>query len=152
NRLEAQTGGAMPLSLTPEGRDLIVMHRDLRRMEGDLEVTQRRLQKRNQQLSGLPRVDGRAASDGSASLIGRNDVAPAEYDTMVKRYDWLLDKQDSLLKLSAERDPSRAMFYVIDKANLPRLPAAPNRLKLQAFALVMAAAFGMAIAFAVETP
>jgi uncharacterized protein involved in exopolysaccharide biosynthesis len=152
NRLETQKGSAMPLSMTPEGRDLIAMRRDLRRTEADLEVTQKRLHRRNQQLSEMPRGDGRAAFDKSASLIGRNDVARAEYDTLVKRYNWLLDKQDSLLKSSAERDPSRAMFYVIDKASLPRLPAAPNRLALQAFALMLAAAFGLAIAFAVETP
>ena len=46
NRLEAQTAGASPLSMTPEGRDLIAMRRDLRRMEADLEVTQMRLQRR----------------------------------------------------------------------------------------------------------
>jgi uncharacterized protein involved in exopolysaccharide biosynthesis len=152
NRLEAQTAGAAPLSMTPEGRDLIAMRRDLRRMESDLEVTQRRLQRRNQQLSDMPKGDGRAAPDRPASLIGRNDIARAEYDTMVKRYNWLLDKQDSLLKSSAERDPSRTMFYVIDKANLPRLPSAPNRLLLQVFALAMAAAFGLAVAIAIETP
>jgi len=152
NRLESQTGGAMPLSMTPEGRDLIAMRRDLRRMEADLEVTQRRLQRRNQQLGDMPRGDRRAAPDISASLIGRNDIARAEYDTLVKRYNWLLDKQDSLLKSSAERDPARTMFYVIDKANLPLLPAAPNRLMLQVLALAMAVAFGLAVAFAMETP
>jgi uncharacterized protein involved in exopolysaccharide biosynthesis len=152
NRLEAQTAGAAPLSITPEGRDLIAMRRDLRRMESDLEVTQWRLQRRNQQLSDMPKGDGRAAPDRPASLIGRNDMARAEYDTMVKRYNWLLDKQDSLLKSSAEGGVVRTMFYVIDKANLPRLPAAPNRLLLQVFALAMAAAFGLAVALAIETP
>src|SRR5262245_56831339 len=44
------------------------------------------------------------------------------------------------------------MFYVIDKANLPLLPAAPNRLLLQLFALAMAAALGLAVALAIETP
>src|SRR5262247_114806 len=152
NRLETQTAGAAPLSMTPEGRDLIAMRRDLTRMESDLDVTQRRLQRSNQQLSVMPKGDGRAAPDRPALLIGRNDMARAEYDTMVKRYNWLLDKQDSLLKSSAERDTSRTMFYVIDKANLPGLPAAPNRLMLQVFALAMAAAFGLAVAFAMETP
>src|SRR5262249_41849287 len=152
NRLETQKGSAMPLSMTPEGRDLIGMRRDLRRTEADLEVTQKRLHRRNQQLSEMPRGDGRAAFDKSASLIGRNDVARAEYDTLVKRYNWLLDKQDSLLKSSAERDPSRTIFYVIDKANLPRLPSAPNRLLLEVFALAMAVAFGLVVAIAIETP
>src|SRR4030095_13968795 len=87
-----------------------------------------------------------------ASLSGRNDMARAEYDTLVKRYNWLLDKQDSLLKSGAERDPARTMFYVIDKANLPRLPSAPTRLMMQVFALAMAAAFGLAVALAIETP
>jgi protein tyrosine kinase modulator len=152
NRLEAQTAGASPLSMTPEGRDLIAMRRDLRRMEADLEVTQMRLQRRNQQLGDLPKGDMRAAPDRPASLIGRNDMARAEYDTLVKRYNWLLDKQDSLLKSRADGNESRTMFYVIDKASLPRLPSAPNRLLLQVFALAMAAAFGLAVALAIETP
>jgi polysaccharide biosynthesis transport protein len=152
NRLEAQTAGASPLSMTPEGRDLIAMRRDLRRMEADLEVTQMRLQRRNQQLGALPKGDMRAAPDRPASLIGRNDMARAEYDTLVKRYQWLLDKQDSLLMSRADGNESRTMFYVIDKASLPRLPSAPNRLLLQVFALAMAAAFGLAVALAIETP
>ena len=152
NRLEAQTAGGAPLTMTPEGRDLIAMRRDLRRMEADLEVTQMRLQRRNQQLGDMPKGGGRAAPDRAASLIGRNDMAHAEYDTLIKRYNWLLDKQDSLLKSNSERDPGRTMFYVIDKASLPRLPSAPNRLMLQGFALVMAAAFGLAVALAIEAP
>jgi uncharacterized protein involved in exopolysaccharide biosynthesis len=152
NRLEAQTAGATPLSMTPEGRDLIAMRRDLRRMEADLEVTQMRLQRRNQQLGDMPKGGMRAAPDRPASLIGRNDMARAEYDTLVKRYNWLLDKQDSLLKSRADGNESRAMFYVIDKASLPRLPSAPNRLLLQIFALAMATAFGLAVALAIETP
>src|SRR5262245_26534220 len=152
NRLGAQTAGATPLSMTPEGRDLIAMRRDLRRMEADLQVTQMRLQKRNQQLGDMPKGDRRAAPDRSASLIGRNEMARAEYDTMVKRYNWLLDKQDSLLMSGVGENASRTMFYVIDKASLPRLPSAPNRLLLQVFALAMAAAFGLAVALAIETP
>jgi hypothetical protein len=128
------------------------MRRDLRRMEADLEVTQMRLQRRNQQLGDMPKGGMRAAPDRPASLIGRNDMARAEYDTMVKRYNWLLDKQDSLLKSRAEGNESRTMFYVIDKASLPRLPSAPNRLLLKVFALAMAAAFGLAVALAIETP
>jgi uncharacterized protein involved in exopolysaccharide biosynthesis len=152
NRLETQTGATLPMSMTPEGRDLIAMRRDLKRMESDLEVTQRRLDRRNQQLSKMPAASGPAAFGGPVSLLTRNEAARAEYDTMVKRYTWLLEKQDSLLKLSAVRDPSRMMFYVIDKANLPQFPAAPNRMLLALIALAAAGAFGLAIAFAAETP
>jgi uncharacterized protein involved in exopolysaccharide biosynthesis len=152
NRLESQTGGTMPMSLTPEGRSLIGMRRDLSRMEAELEVTQRRLQRRNQQLNEMPAASKRAAPGIPASSIARNEVARAEYDTLVKRYTWLLEKQDALMRLSASRDPSRTMFYVIDKANLPGVPTAPNRLMLQLIALAAAAVFGLAVAFAFETP
>lgn len=152
NRLEAQTGGSMPMTMTPEGRELITMRRDLRRMEADLELTQRRLQRRSQQLSDMPRAGSRAAPVMSARPTGGDDMARAEYDTLVKRYNWLLEKQDSLLKASAERDPARTMFHVINKANLPRLPAGPNRFFLQVFALALAVAFGLAVALAIETP
>jgi uncharacterized protein involved in exopolysaccharide biosynthesis len=156
NRMETQTGTASPAPLTPEGHDLIAMRRDLRRTEADLEVTRMRLERRNQQLGKMPAGDERIPSNGPAagpaSLAGRNDMARAEYDALVRRYNWLLDKQDSLLKSSAERDPSRSMFYVVDKANLPRLPAAPNRAAMQAFALTLSAVFGLAIAFAFEAP
>jgi hypothetical protein len=128
------------------------MRRDLKRMESDLEVTQRRLERRNQQLSKMPAVSERSAAGAMAPVVARNDVARAEYDNMVRRYTWLLEKQDSLLKLSAARDPSQMMFYVIDKANMPRLPAAPNRMLLILIALAAAGAFGLAIAFAAETP
>jgi len=104
----------------------------------------------------MPARDERASSDGPAlgpaGLAGRNEMARTEYDTLIKRYSWLLEKQDSLLKWGAGRDSSSSMFYVIDKANLPRLPAAPNRMAMKAFALTLAAIFGLVIAFAFETP
>lgn len=149
SRLETQTGATLPISLTPEGRHLIAMRRDLKRMEADLEVTQRRLQREHQQLNITPAASAQGVSGGATPMVA---VARAEYDTLVKRYTWLLEKQDSLSKPNAVRDPSRAMFYVIDKANLPGAPAAPNRLLLQLIALAAAAAFGLAIAFAFETP
>jgi succinoglycan biosynthesis transport protein ExoP len=152
NRMETQTSAGAPMTMTPEGRDLLAMRRDLRRMEADLEVTGRRLQRGSERLSKMPSGAARAAPVGPARMIAGNDMARAEYDTLVKRYAWLLERQDSLLRLSLARDPSRTMFHVIDKANLPRLPSAPNRLFLQLAALAAAAAFGLAIAFAIETP
>ncbi|MGH9752439.1 MAG: hypothetical protein ACREA2_06600 [Blastocatellia bacterium] len=152
NQIETRTTDSLPMSLTPEGRDLITMRRELKRMEGDLEVTQKRLQRRNEQLGGMPAPPDPTVFDEAPPLVARNDAAHAEYDTLVKRYTWLLERQDSLAKLNAAQDTSGAMFYVIDKANLPGIPTSPNRFMLQLIALVAAAAFGLAIAFATETP
>ncbi len=154
--LDTQTGPVSPLPLSPEGRELGVMRRDLIRMETDLGVVQRQLQRKNQQISKLPQ-----AADSSADLIPMrapspaDDVARTEYDRMVMRYGWLLDKQDSLMKLSGAQgpaSPTKAMFHVIDAANAPRLPAAPNRLFLQLIALGVAILFGLFVTLAVELP
>src|SRR5262249_19707460 len=92
------------------------------------------------------------ATAGPKSRGVRDDVARTEYDRLVMRYNWLLEKQDSMLKLSGARGPSQMMFYVIDNPNLPRLPAAPNRFMLQLIALGVAALFGLGIAIAMEIP
>jgi len=64
------------------------MRRDLRRTEADLEVTRMRLERRNQQLGKMPAGDERVLSNGPAagpaSLAGRNDMARAEYDALVR--------------------------------------------------------------------
>ncbi|MGH9935399.1 MAG: Wzz/FepE/Etk N-terminal domain-containing protein, partial [Blastocatellia bacterium] len=164
NRLETQTGPALPAPLTPESRELGTMRRDLRRMETDLEVVQRQLQRKNQQIGKLPPVPdpvvdpvagssaNPAGTESPASMAVRDDVARTEYDRMVMRYNWLLEKQDSMLKLSGARGPSQMMFHVIDNPSLPRLPAAPNRFTLQLMALGVAILFGLFIAFVIEIP
>jgi len=156
NRLETQTAPALPAPLTPESRELSVMRRDLGRMETDLEVVQRQLQRKNQQISVLPLVAGSSAdpagTESPASVAVRDDVARTEYDRLVMRYNWLLEKQDSMLKLSGARGAAQMMFHVIDNPSLPRIPAAPNRLTLQLIALGVAILFGLFIAFVIEIP
>lgn len=151
-RLETQTGTALPLELTPEGRELLALKRELRRMEADLDLAQRRLQRKNQQISGIPPVSTQPTPDRSLSGAPVDNVARTEYDRLVIRYSWLLDKHDSMLKLSGAQGPAHMLFYVIDAPSLPRLPVAPNRLILQLVALGMAIVFGLFIALAVEIP
>ncbi len=151
-RLETQTGTALPTALTPEGRELLAMKRELRRMEADLDLAQRRLQRKSQQISGLPPVASPPAPDRSLSGAPVDNAAHTEYDRLVLRYSWLLEKHDSMLKLSGAQGPTHMLFYVIDAPSLPRLPVAPNRLILQMVAFVMAILFGLFIALAVEIP
>jgi len=160
NRLETQTGPVLPTLLTPEGRELLTMRRDLKRMETDLDVVQRQLLRKNLQIGKLPPAPDPAADPAQApaaiasprSESARDDVARTEYDRLVMRYNWLLEKQDSMLKLSGAQGPAHMMFYVIDNPNLPRLPSAPNRLTLQLIALGVAILFGLLIALALEIP
>jgi uncharacterized protein involved in exopolysaccharide biosynthesis len=151
DRLETQQAPALPTLLTPEGRELLTMRRDLKKMETDLEVTQRQLQRRRMQEGKLP-LDTGADDSGGATVAATDEAARTEYERLLLRYNWLLEKQDSILKLSGAQGPSHMMFYVIDTPNLPRLPVAPNRFTLQIFALGLAIAFGLFIALAVELP
>ncbi len=161
SRMETQTGPSLPMALTPEGRDLLAMQRELRRMEAELDLTQRQLQRRNLEISAMPA--------GAASMAGMAGVAPAssekppggssndyaartEYDRLVIRYNWLLEKQDSMLKLSGAQGPSHMMFFAVDPPNLPKLPVAPNRLILHLIALAVSIIFGLFIALASEAP
>jgi len=164
NRLETQTGPALPALLTPESRELGAMRRDLRRVETELDVVHRQLQRKNHQIGRLPPAAdpvagslanpaaGPAETEGPARVAVRDDVARTEYDRLVMRYNWLLEKQDSILKLSGARGPSQTMFHVIDNPSLPRLPAAPNRFTLQLIALGVAILFGLFIALVIEIP
>jgi uncharacterized protein involved in exopolysaccharide biosynthesis len=151
-RLENQQGSTLPTLLTPEGRELVAMRRELKKLETDLEVVRRQVQRKNVQIGKLPQTPDSAGGATVAAAPAVNEAARAEYDRLALRYNWLLDRQDSMLKLSGAQGPSRMMFYVIDPANLPRLPVGPNRFTLQMLALCVAAAFGLLIALAVEAP
>jgi len=155
-RLETQPGSVLPTLLTPEGREVLTMRRDLRKMETDLELVRRQRERKTQEVGGMPPTANPAYQTIGAPIGAgapyKDDVARTEYDRLVLRYNWLLEKQDSMLKLSGAQGPAHMMFYVIDTPNLPKLPTGPNRLTLQLLALGVAIAFGLLIALAVELP
>ncbi|MGH9768128.1 MAG: hypothetical protein ACREAB_11890, partial [Blastocatellia bacterium] len=151
-RLETQPGSVLPTVLTPEGRELGAMQRDLKRMETELELVQRQLQRKSQEIGGMPSGPAPAVVSGPLTRPAADNASRTEYDRLVLRYNWLLEKQDSMLKLSGAQGPSHMMFYVIDTPNLPRLPILPQRLILQLIALAVAILFGLLIALAVELP
>jgi hypothetical protein len=151
-RIETQASTGLPSALTPEGRELLAMKRELSRMEAELDLAQRRLQRKNQQVSGMPPIASPTEPDRSLGGATADNLARTEYERLVIRYGWLLDKRDAMLKLSGAQGPAHMLFYVIDAPSLPRLPIAPNRLILQLIALGMAIVFGLFIALAVEIP
>ncbi len=150
--LETRSGSAMPALATPEGRELLTMQRDLKRMETALELVQRQLQRKNQEIGSISSAGGQDQSAMPTHGVSIDDMARTEYDRLVIRYNWLLEKQDSMLKLSGAQGPAHMMFHVIDTPNLPRLPVAPNRLALQMIALGVAILFGLLIILALEAP
>ncbi|HEV2663894.1 MAG TPA: hypothetical protein VG324_03240, partial [Blastocatellia bacterium] len=149
-RLEAASGAnpvetANPAS--PEARDLREMRRELKRLETEVEVTQRDLSRKTRSLNAMP---GETPSETAPS--GRFDEAKTEYDRLVGRYNWLMDKQDSLQKLTGDDGQKIAMFQVIDPPLAQLTPVGPNRMLLKLVGLGIALALGLLAAAALEVP
>jgi uncharacterized protein involved in exopolysaccharide biosynthesis len=136
-------------AVSSEARELRQMQRELTNLERDLDVVRHDLENKSQTLGKL--APGHA-SPNTEVAPATNSASRTEYDRLLSRYNWLKDKQDSVLKISSPAGASGLMFQVIDAPNLPQFPAAPNRMILQLLALGLALCFGLAIAFAVEIP
>lgn len=70
------------------------------------------------------------------------------YDIMLKKYQDLQGKAlDSQLSENMEKKNEGEQFQVIDQANLPQQPVAPERLRILIVGLVLAVAAGFGLAF-----
>jgi uncharacterized protein involved in exopolysaccharide biosynthesis len=152
-RLEAVSGassGAAGNSASPEAHELRVMRRELQRLETELEVTRRDLSRKTEGLKELPKEQSNADKE-TASTIRLNE-AKAEYDRLMGRYNWLMDKQETLRKLSGDDGRSGETFQVIDAPIARTAPVGPNRLMLKLIGAGIALALGLLIASAWEIP
>jgi uncharacterized protein involved in exopolysaccharide biosynthesis len=152
-RLEAASGassGAAGNSASPEALELRAMRRDLQRLETELEVTRRDLSRKTEGLKELPKEQSNADKE-TASTIRLNE-AKAEYDRLMGRYNWLMDKQETLRKLSGDDGRSGETFQVIDAPIARTAPVGPNRLMLKLIGAGIALALGLLIASAWEIP
>jgi uncharacterized protein involved in exopolysaccharide biosynthesis len=153
-RLEAASRanpGAGANSASPEARELRAMRRDLQRLETELEVTRRDLSRKTRSLKELPTEPPDAGLTETTTSIRLNEVK-TEYERLMGRYNWLMDRQESLLKLSGDGGRKGEMFKVIDAPLAQQLPVGPNRLLLKLLGLGIALALGLLIALAWEIP
>jgi uncharacterized protein involved in exopolysaccharide biosynthesis len=149
-RLEASDRNAAGPSTSPEALELRAMRRELQRIETELEVTRRDLSRKTEGLKELPKEQSNADKE-IASTIRLNE-AKAEYDRLMGRYNWLMDKQETLRKLSGDDGRSGETFQVIDAPIARTAPVGPNRLMLKLIGAGIALALGLLIASAWEIP
>src|SRR5215475_11551163 len=153
-RLEEASGanpGAALNSASPEARELRAMRRELQRLENDLEVARRDLSRKTLSLKELPNEDPNAGLKEVASTARLNE-AKTEYDRLMGRYNWLMDRQDSLQKLFGNDGRKGEVFQVVDPPLAQPTPIAPNRLLLKLVGLGIALALGLLITSAREIP
>src|SRR5262245_18977469 len=153
-RLEGTGGtslGAAINAASPDARELRTMRRELPRLETELEVTRRELNRKIKSLKELPKE---LPNPGLAETVpsGELNEARTEYDRLKARYDWLMTKQDSLQMLSGDDGQKVAMFQVIDPPIARMTPVGPNRRLLMLLGVGIALAFGTLVAAAMEFP
>src|SRR5262245_3889765 len=147
----AANSGAAVNSASPEARELRAMRRELQRLENDLELARRDLSRKTQGLNELPKEEPNAGLKEIASTA-RLSEAKVEYDRLMGRYNWLMDRQDSLQKLFGNDGRKGEVFQVVDAPLAQPAPVAPNRLMLKLIGLGIGLALGLLIASAWEIP
>jgi uncharacterized protein involved in exopolysaccharide biosynthesis len=153
-RLEAAGGAnsaAALSSASADARELRAMRRELQRLESELEVARRDLSRKTQSLRDLPQETPNAGLTEVASNVRLNE-AKTEYDRLMGRYNWLMDKQESLQKLFGHDGRKGEAFQVVDAPLAQPAPVAPNRLLLKLIGLGIGLALGLLIASALEIP
>jgi hypothetical protein len=102
-------------------------------------------------LEELPKEPPNAGLAEISSATKLNE-AKAEYDRLMGRYNWLMDRQDSLQKLFGHDGRKGEVFQVVDAPLAQPAPVAPNRLLLKLIGLGIALALGLLITSAWEVP
>jgi len=137
-----------------EARELRSMQRELARMQTELAITQRELERKRQNSPGQPSpVSAGFAAAPSSNPSEAGMVMQNDYETLRKRYDMLLAKQDQLQRsqiATAGLDPG--VFQLVDMPTEPRIPIGPNRPKYKLFGAALAIGVALLIAFALEIP
>jgi len=149
----AQGGAGIEQSNLPGAAELRGLKRELSRTSIDLEVVNRELARRNQELSSMPNV-GRGVTSAApvvaASTAPPTDSALGEVDQLRARYNSLLNKQTGIEQKIAANDAQPGLFRIVDPPSLPQSPVAPSRYILTLVAAVAAFAIAFIVALGAE--
>ena len=158
NQRIAQAGAvgdqSRAIATSPAAQELRNLERELSRMETDLEVVRREIDRKQQTASGIP-SSGFAPSYTPAPSVSMVDpgAGSADYGSegLRERYTSLLRREDAIREFQpSTAGPGTPFFQMVDQPNLPESPAAPVRSRLMLIALVIAITAGVIAAAAVE--
>ena len=150
--LKQQNAGA--IVQTQEARDLRQAESERTRVKADLEVARRAI---DRQIANPPRpaivstggsstvASTPATRDPNAARIAQDYLGlKADYKEVISK------KQDAELKEKTIGSSKVEQYRVLDQANLPQLPVAPNRRLLMGIAMVLGLAAGIGFAMILE--
>ncbi len=135
-----------------EAQELRTQQRELARLETEIEVTERELERKKQFLATLPILDPTTAftreeSPGGQTIV--KDFSSSVYSSLSERHKSLLTRQERLQKVLMV---GPGIFQVMDQPTVSQKPVAPNRKLLQLLGLAVALCIGCLIALALEIP
>ena len=138
-----------------EGRELRSMQRELAKMQTELVITKRELERKktaSPDVASAPRI---AAVSTPVSSVASTPTADnnGDYESLRKRYESLLDRQDQLARaqvVAAGLDPG--IFQIVDLPVEPKVPVGPNRWKYRFFGIALALGVAIIVALAPEIP
>lgn len=148
-----------------ESRELRALQRELVKLETDLEITRREIDRKTQAAGQSSESDKPRSTIVASTRAAAAQVAPAqsgpvasalnqqiEFDRLRKQYNALLDRRE-LLKTQLDRSNAGAqLFKVVDSPSLPQAAVAPKRFTLNLIALGLSLVFGLLVAIAIEAP
>ena len=142
----------IPLT-SPEARELRGMKRELSRLETELEITGRELNRKKQIAGPVPAAAG-AVSDGSGGDGAIPNIAiETDRDRLRDRFNALMRRQDEVQRarlVAVGLDPG--VFQIVDQPAESRAPAGPDRMKLWLIGLGIALGFGLVVVAVAEGP
>jgi len=136
-----------------EGRELRSMQRELARMQTELAINQRELERKQSSPGSTAPTALAGFASGPSQSAETGTAMQTDYETLRKRYDALLSKQDQLQRSQIETaglDPG--VFQLVDMPAEAKIPVGPNRPKYRLFAAALAIGLALCIAFALEIP
>lgn len=153
---EAGAGGesARASASSPAAMELRNLQRELTRMETELAIVKREIDRKQQAASGIP-SSASAPSYSPAPTVSMIDSGSVSGDYgsegLRERYTSLLRREDALREFQPSTSgPATPFFQMVDHPNIPESPAAPIRSRLMLIALVIAVIASVVGAAAVE--
>ena len=146
---------ARATAASPASQELRGLQRELSRMETELEVVKREIDRKQQAAPGVtsssPAPYTRVPSAPLVDPGATGGYSDYSAEGLRERYTALLRREDALLQFQpSTAGPATPFFQMVDQPNLPQSPAGPIRSKLMLMALVLALVAGVAAAAVVE--
>jgi uncharacterized protein involved in exopolysaccharide biosynthesis len=150
------TASTQAASNSPAAMELRNLQRELTRMETDLAIVKREIERKQQAAPGVS--SGAVASSYTpapiAPIVDPGSVS-SDYGSegLRERYTALLRREDAIREFQpSTAGPGTPFFQMVDQPNLPESPAAPIRSRLMLVALVIALIAAVVVAATVEAP